>query len=783
MNADYSVQRMVSDGTLSSITLGIQYLQRNDIYMRIAGEETPQSGAMGGYTWGFIDDTRLQVQPVVPAGIEVVVYRRTDVDAMYNVYSQNAQFDESTIDENYTQLLYITQEYLEQGATIGVDDIEYVRDDGYYTYYRIKRTDGSYGREFKVPSAGTAAKVLAREALRRTYAEAGLTLVAGSFEVGGTLTRASDVLLQESSGKAYGWAGAFPKVVAAGSAVTGFVDKSGAIKQRIVTTVAEIQSGIFKAGDLLEVSDRGNAKFNVIAGTANGFDKIQAGAGAVAALAEKSAYAEFFGADASGVTDSTPSVTRAIEYINTTPAFKGKQLLFGAGRFKLTDQLNLPMGGLCGEGKLATILDFSTATSRGAVVYGNGVSWDYRGSLSGFTVIGNLSVSDQAGITILRAGTSSRLVDIRVLDVNIGINISDTYYTSFTDIDLFGQYKGNPLKGYGIFMNRPVNNLVFTNVSVQYFDVAVSAYNPIEITETSNNILFNKCSFEAIGSTCFIFRRVYGVMFNACYTERLRRNTALTSPVAQLLVGEIGSSVTFESSRMTMEPIAGDVAFDGDCVVTVRGGILTGFSVVGLVKAGSASTVFFDGIKNTDLASAYDFSQASYAKSNQYSGGSEFLSSHILQTSARLKTGGIAQTTGGSEVEVCSVKYVRRSIDTATVFSLRLTRAGQYGVIRTANITVTIGISADGAVTLSEEVQKANEYYSNLLFPATGIFSHTTTDSGADKVIKLNLKPFSSTSGDVTSWMSMISGSVDLFILTAGVHPSRTNMVVTINNK
>lgn len=624
--------------------------------------------------------------------------------------------------------------------------------------------------------------LMLREALRRSYAEAGYTLVSGSFEAGGTLVNANDVLLQESTGKAYtGPAGA----VAAGTnpASGGFVDKSGAIKQRIVTTVAEIQSGIFKAGDLLEVSDRGNAKFNVIAGTANGFDKIQAGAGAVAALAEKSAYAEFFGADASGVTDSTPSVTRAIEYINTTPAFKGKQLLFGAGRFKLTDQLNLPMGGLCGEGKLATILDFSTATSRGAVVYGNGVSWDYRGSLSGFTVIGNLSVSDQAGITILRAGTSSRLVDIRVLDVNIGINISDTYYTSFTDIDLFGQYKGNPLKGYGIFMNRPVNNLVFTNVSVQYFDVAVSAYNPIEIKETSNNILFNKCSFEAIGSTCFIFSRVYGVMFNACYTERLRRNTALTSPVAQLLVGEIGSSVTFESSRMTMEPIAGDVAFDGDCVVTVRGGILTGFSVVGLVKAGSASAVFFDGIKNTDLASAYDFNQASYAKSNQYSGGSEFLSSHILQTSARLKTGGIAQTAGGSEVEVCGVKYVRRSINTATVFSLRLTRAGQYGVIRTANITVTIGISADGAVTLSEEVQKANEYYSNLLFPATGIFSHTTTDSGADKVIKLNLKPFSSTSGDVTSWMSMISGSVDLFILTAGVHPNRTNMVVTINNK
>ena len=71
-----------------------------------------------------------------------------------------------------------------------------------------------------------AASFLAIEALRRSYAEAGFNLVVGSFEAGGTLTSASDVLLQESSGKAFGWAGAFPKVVSAGSGVAGFVDKS-----------------------------------------------------------------------------------------------------------------------------------------------------------------------------------------------------------------------------------------------------------------------------------------------------------------------------------------------------------------------------------------------------------------------------------------------------------------------------------------------------------------------------------------------------------------------------
>lgn len=68
-------------------------------------------------------------------------------------------------------------------------------------------------------------RIQVRESLRRSYAEAGYTLVAGSFEVGGTLVNANDVLLQESAGKAFtGPAG----IVAAGTnpASGGFIDRS-----------------------------------------------------------------------------------------------------------------------------------------------------------------------------------------------------------------------------------------------------------------------------------------------------------------------------------------------------------------------------------------------------------------------------------------------------------------------------------------------------------------------------------------------------------------------------
>lgn len=263
MTTEYSIQKMVSDGTLSTISLGIQYLQRNDIYMRVAGEETPQSGAPSGYTWSFVDNTTLKILPVVPNGVEVVVYRRTDVDAMYNTYSQNAQFDEATIDENNQQLLYIAQEYLEQGLPgAGVDTLEYVRDDGSFTYYRMRRTDGSYSEEFPVPSASNSTKVLTRESLRRSYAEAGYNLVDGSFEAGGTLVNANDVLLQERTGKAFsGPAG----TVAAGTnpASVGFVDKSGGLlRHELATSNGATKVGTSDGGSVQDFIDSLDAVYS-----------------------------------------------------------------------------------------------------------------------------------------------------------------------------------------------------------------------------------------------------------------------------------------------------------------------------------------------------------------------------------------------------------------------------------------------------------------------------------------------------------------------------------------
>lgn len=74
-------------------------------------------------------------------------------------------------------------------------------------------------------------RVIAREALSRTYLEAGYNLVEGSFEQGGTLNNQNDVLLYEATGVAYSYSGPLPHTITAGETPIGnplWVDRSHA---------------------------------------------------------------------------------------------------------------------------------------------------------------------------------------------------------------------------------------------------------------------------------------------------------------------------------------------------------------------------------------------------------------------------------------------------------------------------------------------------------------------------------------------------------------------------
>ena len=104
------------------------------------------------------------------------------------------------------------------------------------------------------PSAS--ASVRSREALRRSYAEAGYNLVDGSFDAGGTLVNVNDALLHEATCEAYSWDGPLPKVVHAGSSPssTGGVGTGAWVDRSNVTLRSELGEEYDTVHDMINMS-------------------------------------------------------------------------------------------------------------------------------------------------------------------------------------------------------------------------------------------------------------------------------------------------------------------------------------------------------------------------------------------------------------------------------------------------------------------------------------------------------------------------------------------------
>lgn len=95
-------------------------------------------------------------------------------------------------------------------------------------------------------------RIMVRESIRRSYAEAGYNLVEGSFEAGGTVTTATDVLLHDAEGKAYSWGGILPNSVPEGSTpsssggigTSAWVDQSRNLPKVVLQTSLSIPSQV-----------------------------------------------------------------------------------------------------------------------------------------------------------------------------------------------------------------------------------------------------------------------------------------------------------------------------------------------------------------------------------------------------------------------------------------------------------------------------------------------------------------------------------------------------------
>lgn len=194
-------------------------------------------------------------------------------------------------------------------------------------------------------------RIMVRESIRRSYAEAGYNLVAGSFEAGGTLVNANDALLQERTGKAYaGPAG----TVAAGTdpASVGFVDVSGALLRNqltknaaVVLTLDQLSSGLAKIGDVVGVSERPGAKFLIESGTTpNGYTKLDAGFGRLAVMQYGNVVkAAWFGAVTNSAGVRETETTAALNFMFSLAANKAGITIELDGRYYTNAELVLPL--------------------------------------------------------------------------------------------------------------------------------------------------------------------------------------------------------------------------------------------------------------------------------------------------------------------------------------------------------------------------------------------------------------------------------------------------------
>lgn len=115
----YSVQIAVSDGTLTRISLSIEYFDKDDITLYRNLDTTP---LVLGTDWQWDGNTAINLLTSIPVpdGDYITVRRNTNIDRAFNIYDGGAAFSRDTLDENFKQMIYLAQEFTEGNGLTGL---------------------------------------------------------------------------------------------------------------------------------------------------------------------------------------------------------------------------------------------------------------------------------------------------------------------------------------------------------------------------------------------------------------------------------------------------------------------------------------------------------------------------------------------------------------------------------------------------------------------------------------------------------------------------------------
>lgn len=106
----FSIQRAVSDGTMTLLPVSIKYFDRDDITVYF--DDVPNA-----FPWVWVGTTErvISFTPPVPTGVTVKLQRNTDISQPRHIFTLGAQFTAQSVDEDFKQVLQIAQEAKEGG--------------------------------------------------------------------------------------------------------------------------------------------------------------------------------------------------------------------------------------------------------------------------------------------------------------------------------------------------------------------------------------------------------------------------------------------------------------------------------------------------------------------------------------------------------------------------------------------------------------------------------------------------------------------------------------------
>lgn len=109
----FSIQRAVSDGTMTLLPVSIEYFDREEISVLF-------DGVLNARQWAWVGtvDKTLSFTPAVDNAVEVMIVRSTDLAELRHQFSLGAQFTAESLDESLLQILHIAQE-AKEGSNLG----------------------------------------------------------------------------------------------------------------------------------------------------------------------------------------------------------------------------------------------------------------------------------------------------------------------------------------------------------------------------------------------------------------------------------------------------------------------------------------------------------------------------------------------------------------------------------------------------------------------------------------------------------------------------------------